>query len=78
MSTFWSCFIIIIVVGNIVGYTWLLFRMRKMPKDDVASGEKRHHTFDGIEEYNNPLPRWWLWMFVLCIIFAIVYLTLYP
>lgn len=78
MSTFWSCFIIIIVVGNIVGYTWLLFRMRKMPKDDVASGEKRHHTFDGIEEYNNPLPRWWLWLFVICIIFAVVYLILYP
>lgn len=78
MNNFWSWFVIIIVVGNIVGYTWLLFRMRKMPKDDVASGEKRHHTFDGIEEYNNPLPRWWLWLFVTCIVFAAVYLALYP
>lgn len=78
MSSFWSAFVIIIVLGNIVGFSWLLYRMRKMPKDDVGSGEKRHHTFDGIEEYNNPLPRWWMWLFILCNFFAVIYLILYP
>jgi cytochrome c oxidase cbb3-type subunit III len=78
MNSFFNIFVIVIVVGNIIGYTWLLFRMRKMPKNDVASGEKRHHTFDGIEEYNNPLPRWWMWLFILCNLFAVTYLALYP
>lgn len=78
MSNFWSIFITVVTLGNILGYTFLLYRMRKMPKDDVASGEKRDHTFDGIEEYNNPLPRWWMWLFYLCNIFALVYLVLYP
>ena len=78
MNSFWSAFVIIIVVGNIAFYSWLLYRMRKMPKDDVPSGEKRHHVFDGIEEYNNPLPRWWMWLFTLCNVFAVIYLLLYP
>lgn len=78
MNTFWSIFVSVIVIGNIAFYTWLLIRMRKMPKDDVASGQKRHHTFDGIEEYNNPLPRWWMWLFGICILFAVIYLLLYP
>ncbi len=78
MSHFWNIYIAIIVLGNILGYSWLLISMRKMPKDDVASGEKREHVYDGIEEYNNPLPRWWMWMFFLCNLFALVYLVLYP
>lgn len=36
------------------------------------------HSWDGIEEYNNPLPRWWVWVFVLCIIFSIGYVIYYP
>jgi cytochrome c oxidase cbb3-type subunit 3 len=36
------------------------------------------HTWDGIEEYNNPLPRWWLWTFYLCIIWGIGYTIAYP
>lgn len=78
MNLFWSVFVAVIVIGNIVGYTWLLFRMRKLPKDDVPSGQKRHHVFDGIEEYNNPLPRWWMWLFLTCNLFAVIYLMLYP
>jgi cytochrome c oxidase cbb3-type subunit 3 len=78
MNNFLSIFVILIVVGNIVGFSWLLISMRKMPKGDVPSGQKRHHTFDGIEEYNNPLPRWWMWLFFFCNIFAVVYLILYP
>ena len=31
-----------------------------------------------LREYNNPLPRWWLWLFVLTVIFAVAYVILYP
>lgn len=40
--------------------------------------ETTGHSWDGIEEYNNPLPRWWLWTFYACILFAIGYTILFP
>ncbi|MEO6300598.1 MAG: cytochrome-c oxidase, cbb3-type subunit III [Paracoccaceae bacterium] len=45
------------------------------PKDTVGT---TGHVWDGIEELNNPLPRWWVWVFYLCIIFAIGYGIAYP
>ncbi len=40
--------------------------------------ETTGHSWDGIEELNNPLPRWWLWTFYASIAFAVVYMVLYP
>jgi cytochrome c oxidase cbb3-type subunit 3 len=40
--------------------------------------EVREHVADGIEEYDNPLPRWWLHLFYATIAFAAVYAMLYP
>ncbi|MEI8327108.1 MAG: cytochrome-c oxidase, cbb3-type subunit III, partial [Betaproteobacteria bacterium] len=37
------------------------------------------HVWDGdLREMNNPLPRWWVWLFVITIVFSLVYLVLYP
>ena len=47
-------------------------------KQDKTEVETTGHSWDGIEEYNNPLPRWWLWTFYLCIIWAIGYSIAYP
>lgn len=53
--------------------------MSKQPtppkKDEV---ETTGHEWDGIEEYNNPLPRWWLWTFYATIIWAVLYTIAYP
>ncbi len=40
--------------------------------------ETTGHQWDGIEEYNNPLPRWWLWTFYACIVWGIWYVIAYP
>jgi cytochrome c oxidase cbb3-type subunit 3 len=40
--------------------------------------ETTGHVWDGIEEYNNPMPRWWLWTFYACIAWALVYSIAYP
>lgn len=50
------------------------------PKDrDAITGiETTGHEWDGIKELNNPAPRWWLWVFYLCIIFSIGYWVVYP
>ena len=46
--------------------------------DEPTGTQTVGHEWDGIEELNTPLPRWWLWTFYLTIIFAIVYVILYP
>lgn len=47
-------------------------------KQDKNEVETTGHSWDGIEEYNNPLPRWWLWTFYLCIFWAVCYSIAYP
>ena len=51
-------------------------RPTKAQKDDEV--KTTGHSWDGIEEYNNPLPRWWLYTLYACIIWAIGYTILYP
>jgi cytochrome c oxidase cbb3-type subunit 3 len=46
--------------------------------DRIDRVETTHHEWDGIEEYNNPLPRWWLWSFYATIVFAVGYCIAYP
>ncbi|KJS17377.1 MAG: cytochrome Cbb3 [Hoeflea sp. BRH_c9] len=46
--------------------------------DEISGVETTGHVWDGIRELNNPLPRWWLWTFYLCIIWAIGYMFFYP
>lgn len=75
MSSFLSWYIIAITVLSIVASAWLLLANARIPK----GGETTGHVWDGdLEEYNNPLPRWWLWLFIGTIVFAGVYFALYP
>ena len=46
--------------------------------DDETGVETTGHSWDGIEELNNPLPRWWLWTLYLSIIWGIGYVIAYP
>ena len=46
--------------------------------DEITGVETTGHEWDGIRELNNPMPRWWLWTFYLCIIWAIGYAIAYP
>ena len=46
--------------------------------DDVTGQETTGHTWDGIEELNTPLPRWWLWTFYATIVWGVIYVILYP
>ena len=46
--------------------------------DQVTGVETTGHEWDGIKELNNPLPRWWLWTFYACIVFAVGYTVVFP
>jgi cytochrome c oxidase cbb3-type subunit 3 len=79
MSAFWSGWIIILSVANILGCFWLIWWTMRRRTGEAAQGDVTGHTWDGdLQEYNNPLPRWWLWLFYITLIFAFGYLALYP
>lgn len=46
--------------------------------DEATNTETVGHEWDGIEELDTPMPRWWLWTFYLCILFALGYVIVYP
>ncbi len=57
----------------------LLANRKVAARDDVDPENKTTgHVYDGIEEYDNPLPKWWFQMFILTIVFTVIYLFLYP
>lgn len=46
--------------------------------DDISGIETTGHEWDGIRELDNPLPRWWLWIFYACVVWSIGYYVAYP
>lgn len=80
MSTFWSLWIIGLTLINLALVLWVLLANRKVAVRDDESPENRTtgHVYDGIEEYDNPLPRWWFKMFIATFVFAGAYLIIYP
>jgi cytochrome c oxidase cbb3-type subunit III len=80
-SSGWGIYIALVTGVGIVWCLYLLFSQRKTNVTYEADGSVADtgHVWDGdLRELNNPLPRWWMWMFVLSCVFAIVYLILYP
>jgi cytochrome c oxidase cbb3-type subunit 3 len=77
VSSGWSIFIAVATVVSLLACLGLLIvaSRRKVMAGDNTTG----HVWDGdLRELNNPLPRWWAILFVLTIVFAGVYLVLYP
>lgn len=74
MSAGWSLFVIVLTVISIAGCLWLLFSQSR----GKTGAQTTHVWDDDLTEYNNPLPRWWLNLFVLTTVFGIGYLVFYP
>lgn len=78
-NSFWPLYISVITLASIVG-TWVFLKSQTTRK--LAPGEKpkvMEHTWDGdLQDLNNPLPRWWLGLFYSTMVFALVYLALWP
>ncbi|HFD78962.1 MAG TPA: cytochrome-c oxidase, cbb3-type subunit III, partial [Gammaproteobacteria bacterium] len=79
-SNFWNIWVIVLTVGNILACWWLIRWTAKKRPGEAAAGDTTGHSWDEgtLAEYNNPLPRWWLWLFYGTLIFAAGYLFLYP
>lgn len=50
----------------------------KKEVDHISGIETTGHEWDGLKELNNPLPRWWVWVWLVCIIWAVWYWVVYP
>jgi cytochrome c oxidase cbb3-type subunit 3 len=77
MSSFWSGWITVLTLGYLVVLI-ILLRWNMKNFTDVEEGENMGHEFDGISELNNPLPKWWTYLFWICLGWAFLYLALYP
>jgi cytochrome c oxidase cbb3-type subunit 3 len=81
MSTGWSLWIVVLTIANILACVWLL-RWTSKPKtrdEKIGGGADTGHVWDtDLREYNNPLPKWWLWLFYITVVFGLLYLALYP
>jgi cytochrome c oxidase cbb3-type subunit 3 len=73
----WGLFVAVTTVLSLVFCLALLIvasRRKVMAKDNTTG-----HVWDeDLKEMNNPLPRWWMWLFVITVVFAAVYLAFYP
>jgi cytochrome c oxidase cbb3-type subunit III len=74
-----SILIAVVTLANIAAAMWLLWWTSKRRGEQAGPGETTGHVWDeDLREYNNPLPRWWLGLFVITTIFGLAYLALYP
>jgi cytochrome c oxidase cbb3-type subunit 3 len=77
-TDFWSVYVAGFTLAGIVGCLVLLWiTSRKKVKADAAN--TTGHVWDGdLTEMNNPLPLWWVWLFIATIVFSLLYLVAYP
>lgn len=79
VSGFWSVYTAALSLAAIAAVAALLYVMSKKRKSADAKPKLHGHVWDeDLAEYDNPLPRWWMGLFVLTIVFGLAYLALYP
>ena len=80
-SGFWDYFIAILTMVSVLGCAVFLWSQSKR-RVKVGTGpdpDTTGHVWDGdLQEFHNPLPRWWSWLFYITVIFSVIYLILYP
>ena len=74
----WSVYIMVVTAISLALCLWLTVALSKKPPAGERVGTTGHTWDETLEEMNNPLPRWWIYLFYLTIAFAVVYLALYP
>ena len=78
INGFWPFYVTAVTLVGIFAclvLLWFSGKAKAMTAHDNTTG----HVWDGdLREMNNPLPRWWVWLYIITVIFALVYLALYP
>jgi cytochrome c oxidase cbb3-type subunit 3 len=80
-SIFWDYYVAILTVVSVVGCGIFLWSQseRRVKTGAGPDPDTTGHVWDGdLQEFHNPLPRWWMWLFYITVVFALVYLVLFP
>lgn len=79
VNEFWNWYIVLIVLVSIVACGIFLWVQSTGAKGGAPATDTTGHVWDeSLQEYNHPLPRWWMWLFYATVVFALVYVVLYP
>ncbi|GAA6133649.1 cytochrome-c oxidase, cbb3-type subunit III [Oceaniserpentilla sp. 4NH20-0058] len=74
LSTFWHIWVSVIIIGSMVACGALIIVTKKGQKYDEETDQTTGHSFDGIDELDNPLPKWWVYFFWSTIIYGFGYI----
>lgn len=77
-SNFWSLYVAGITLLGIIGCVLLLWITARKKVEQTADNTTGHVWDEDLTEMNNPMPRWWMWLFVITIVFGLGYLAAYP
>ncbi len=77
VNQFWNWYVILLVLISILACGVLLWT-QKIPPTTGKVDTTGHVWDETLQEFNNPLPRWWMWLFYVTVIFGLVYGALYP
>ncbi|MFN3593619.1 MAG: cytochrome-c oxidase, cbb3-type subunit III [Thiobacillaceae bacterium] len=78
-TDFWHYYIAALTIVGILFILWIIISQTTRRLAPGEQAEVMEHAWDGdLQEYNNPLPRWWLYLFYFLIAFSVLYLILYP
>jgi len=78
---FWGIYVAVLTIVSIAACAIMLYAMGRMrvAKRPGGDSDTTGHVWDeDLREYNNPLPRWWMWLFYITIAFGLAYVVLYP
>ena len=75
---FWSIYVAGLTLAGIIGCLLLLWLTARKKVDSTADNTTGHVWDEDLTEMNNPMPRWWMWLFVITIVFGLGYLAVYP
>jgi cytochrome c oxidase cbb3-type subunit III len=79
---FWPLYVGLISLVSILACGWLLWAAGMATVNPQPSGVHDNttgHVWDeNLRELNNPLPRWWMWLFIITVVFSLVYLAVFP
>jgi len=79
VNEFWNWYVILILLVSIIACGVFLWSQSiHHPATEQTTDTTGHVWDETLQEYNNPLPRWWMWLFYGTVVFALIYVALYP
>ena len=77
-GSFWSLYVAGMTLAAIVACLLLLWITARKKIVSAADNTTGHVWDEDLREMNNPMPRWWMWLFVASIVYGVLYLVAYP